>query len=213
MTSPDPPATTPAHPHTDPSRPLTGARIGLDLDGVCCDYVAYLRRHLITAGRDPATLPSPRSYRLTEWFDTPDAHAAAHTAAVAAGLHRDAPAIPGAPAGIRALQAAGALAVAVSARGSRGEPPAQVRADIQTWATARGITFDGIHLGRPKSAAGCHAYVDDSPDDIGDLRADGQLAIVFDQPWNRHLPAPRTHGWTELPALLTDLLTARQPHP
>ena len=50
---------------------LAGARIGLDLDGVCCDYIAYLRQHLITAGRDPAALPSPRDYRLTEWGQMP----------------------------------------------------------------------------------------------------------------------------------------------
>jgi hypothetical protein len=187
---------------------LAGARIGLDLDGVCCDYVAYLRGFLLAAGCTPASLPEPRDYQLSDWFDTPDARAAAHTAAVAAGLHRDAPALPGAQDGIRALRSAGARVVVVSARGSRGEHPDQLRNDIRIWAQTHGIIFDDVRLGRPKSAAGCDAYVDDSPDDVHALRAAGHLAVVFDQPWNRDIPGPRIHGWPQLPQQLAGYLGA-----
>jgi hypothetical protein len=198
---------------TGGARPLAGARIGLDLDGVCCDYVAYLRGFLLAAGRDHASLPEPRDYHLADWFDSPADRVAAHTAAVAAGLHRDAPPLPGAPDGIRALRDAGAQAIAVSARGSYRESPGRLRADIQSWARANGIVFDGVHLGRPKSGAGCDAYVDDGPDDVLTLRSTGHLAIVFDQPWNRDIPDPRAHGWAQLPQQLAGLLHASRRAP
>jgi 5'-nucleotidase len=195
------------------SRSLAGARIGLDLDGVCCDYIAYLRGFLLAAGRTPVSLPEPHDYRLSDWFDTSDARAAAHTAAVAAGMHRDAPPLPGAQDGIRALRAAGARVVGVSARGSHGEHPEQLRQDIRIWARTNDITFDDVHLGRPKSGAGCDAYVDDSPDEVRTLRSAGHLAVVFDQPWNRDVPGPRVHGWSQLPRQLADLLGTRRPVP
>src|SRR6266496_3054061 len=138
-------------------RPLSGLRVGVDLDGVCCDYVAFLRGFLLSAGRPPSALPEPVDYELSDWFDTREARVAAHIAAVGAGLHRDAPALPGAAAGIGALRNLGASVVIVSARGSHGEDPAVVRR-------------------------------------------------VFDQPWNQTVPAPRANGWTDLPALLVDLL-------
>jgi len=96
--------------------------------------------------------------------------------------------------------------VVVSARGSHGEDPTVVRRDIEMWARAHGVNYDDVHLGRPKSAAACHAYIDDAPGDVLALRAEGHLAVVFDQPWNQHIPAPRANGWPDLPALLVDLL-------
>ena len=75
-------------------RPLAGVRVGLDLDGVCCDYVAYLGAFLLRSGRGP--LPVPVTYRLREWFDTDEDRIAAHKAAVADGQHRDAPPVAGA---------------------------------------------------------------------------------------------------------------------
>lgn len=181
-------------------QPLAGVRIGLDLDGVCCDYVAYLGKFLLRSGRGP--LPAPVTYRLREWFDSDEDRIAAHEAAVADGLHRDAPPVPGAPAGVAAVRALGASVVAVTGRGSYGENRGDVERNIAVWAGLHGITFDGVHCGRPKSAAGCDVYVDDSPDDVGALRDAGCLTIVFGQPWNEDLVPPRAAGWHDLPDVL-----------
>ena len=182
-------------------RPLAGVRVGLDLDGVCCDYVAYLGAYLLRSGR-VGPLPEPVTYRLAEWFETEGERIAAHRAAVADGLHRDAPPVPGAVAGVAALRTLGAEAVAVSARGSYAEDRGQVLLDIKVWAQTYGIVFDDVRLGRPKAAARCDVYVDDSPADVAALRAAGQLTVVFGQPWNTGLGAPRAVGWTEVPDLL-----------
>jgi beta-phosphoglucomutase-like phosphatase (HAD superfamily) len=187
---------------------LAGVRVGVDLDGVCCDYLAYLASFLASTGR-AGPLPSPTDYHLREWFDTEADRRAAHAAAVAAGLHRDAPAIPGAATGIARLRRIGAAVVAVSARGSHGENPDLLHTDIAQWAASHDIDFDDIHLGRPKSRANCHVYIDDSPDDIAALRAAGQFAVVFDQPWNRHIAPPRVTGWRNLPALITAAVSCR----
>lgn len=192
---------------------MAGVRVGLDLDGVCCDYVSYLREHLLAAGRAPASLPEPRDYQLSDWFPTAADRLAAHAAAVTAGLHRDAPPLPGASAGIATLHDWAASVVAVSARGSYGEDPHQIRRDFTAWAKRHGIAFDAIHLGRPKAAAGCHIYVDDSPNDITELRTAGQLAVVFDQPWNTGVDPPRATGWDDLPHQLLHLLDSRRSAP
>lgn len=177
--------------------PLEGVRVGLDLDGVCCDYVAYLRSFLLRTGR-AMSLPTPVTYRLEEWFGSDEDRIAAHRAAVAAGLHRDAPPVPGAVAGVAALRKLGARTVAVTARGSYREDRGAVLQDIGAWAETYGIVFDDVHVGRPKARAGCDLYVDDSPDDVAALRDAGQVAVVFDQPWNSALAPPRAAGWAQL---------------
>lgn len=187
--------------------PLAGVRVGLDLDGVCCDYVGYLGSFLRRSGR--AALPEPVTYRLREWFTTDEDRIAAHRAAVAAGLHRDAPPVPGAPEGVAALRALGATTVAVTGRGSYGEAPGRVRGDIEIWAERNGLVFDAVHIGRPKTGAGCDVYVDDSPDDVAALRAAGRPAVAFGQPWNVDLAPPRCGGWAGLPDLLVTVLNGR----
>lgn len=184
--------------------PLAGVRVGLDLDGVCCDYVGYLGSFLCRMGR--SSLPEPVTFRLREWFATDEDRITAHRAAVAAGLHRDAPAVTGAPEGVAALRALGATIVAVTARGGYNEDLGSVRRDIDVWAGTHGIVFDDVHVGRPKAGAGCDVYVDDSPDDVAALRATGQLVVVFGQPWNADLAPPRALGWADLPALLAGQL-------
>ena len=185
--------------------PLAGVRVGLDLDGVCCDYVAYLGSFLLRTGR-ATSLPAPVTYRLEEWFGSEEDRIAAHRAAVAAGLHRDAPPVPGAVAGVAALRDLGARTVAVTARGSYLEDRSAVLLDIAVWAGTNGIVFDDVHVGRPKSAAGCDVYVDDSPDDVVALRDAGQAVVVFDQPWNSALAPPRAVSWAHLPDVLAGQL-------
>jgi beta-phosphoglucomutase-like phosphatase (HAD superfamily) len=187
--------------------PLAGVRVGLDLDGVCSDYVASLAEFLLRSGRT-GPLPRPVDFRLAEWFESDEARVEAHRAAVASGLHRDAPPIEGAVAGIAELRRRGALAIAVSARGSYREDERETRRDIAIWARRNNVVFDGVHLGRPKAAAGCAIYLDDSPDDIADLRIAGALAVVFDQPWNRDLLPPRAEGWADVPVRLVTTLKA-----
>ena len=53
------------------------------------------------------------------------------------------------------------------------------------------------------------AFVDDAPHQIEDLRAAGHTAIVFDQPYNRHLPDPRATNWFEVEELVRDLVVER----
>lgn len=59
---------------------------------------------------------------------------------------------------------------------------------------------------KPKYLYGCDLYIDDSPSECEDMAAHGYHHIVFDQPWNRHLPdhwtRRRAHDWTEAAALV-----------
>jgi hypothetical protein len=39
-------------------------------------------------------------------------------------------------------------------------------------------------------------HLDDAPHQIESLRVSGQMVLVFDQLYNRHLDGPRVQGWS-----------------
>ncbi len=80
------------------------------------------------------------------------------------------------------------------------------------------IGWDGTHLRfstrttrqkyrnlatRPEVEADC--YIDDAAHNIEGLRAAGNTVIIFDQPYNRHLPAPRATNWVEVEQIVHQL--------
>jgi hypothetical protein len=48
-----------------------------------------------------------------------------------------------------------------------------------------------------KAAVGADLYIEDSPQNIQQLRADGHPTIVFSNSTNRELPAPRADTWDQ----------------
>jgi beta-phosphoglucomutase-like phosphatase (HAD superfamily) len=52
-------------------------------------------------------------------------------------------------------------------------------------------------------------YIDDAPHNVDQLRDAGNTVIVFDQPYNRHLPEPRAASWAEVEDLVAGLAAAR----
>lgn len=176
------------------------AWLGLDLDGVVCNYLAGLRAHLAASGRNPDRLPDPSTWSFVAagWFPHEDAYQAAHAHAVEAGLYRQLPEIDGAGDALRRLHAAGARIVVITHRLLPNVDPHRVVSDTLHWLEEHRIPFDDVQFAERKSAAPADVYIDDAPHNIAQLVADGCQTIVYDQPYNQHAQAHyRAHGWQD----------------
>lgn len=183
---------------------LKGTTIGIDIDGVICDYVAGLQWWL-ESQRGP--LPLARTYELHEWFDDQEEKLLTHQIAVSSGLYSWAPPITGAVSSLDSLQRSGAQLVAVSARGSHGERQPGVA--FRQWCAAFGVTFDAVCLGRPKHRDGIDIYVDDSPDEVEILMRHDATTVTFDQPWNQSADGCRLNNWRDWPSVLAACLEGK----
>jgi hypothetical protein len=57
---------------------------------------------------------------------------------------------------------------------------------------------------RDKAAVGADLYIEDSPDNVERLRADGHSTIVLTNSTNRRLDGPRADSWADVSSLVTD---------
>lgn len=176
------------------------AVVGVDLDGVCSDYVAGLRPYAASyLGVEETALPAPESYNLVKagwpFQDTRD-YLACHRLAVEDGLYARLPEIPGAAEGVRKLSAAGAHVRVVSHRLFIGGLHHRVVTDTATWLENVGIPYMSLCLTGLKDSVGAHVYVEDSGENIKQLQAMGMRVFCFDQPYNQNVVgAPRLLDW------------------
>lgn len=187
------------------SRPFV---LGVDLDGVCADFYAALRP--IAAewlGVEEASLTEQVSYNVPEWeLETVGGYEQLHRFAVTQRrLFRDMKPIYGAPASLRRLSC-------------RENPDIRIRiitfrlfvkhfhreAVAQTieWLDHHGIPYADLCFMKDKAAVGADLYIEDAPDNVKRLRADGHRTIVFRNSTNLDLPAPRADSWEEVEELV-----------
>jgi 5'-nucleotidase len=82
-------------------------------------------------------------------------------------------------------------------------------ADTAAWLDAHKIPYRDLCFIGDKPNVGADIYIDDSPGNIISLREAGKTTIVFDQPYNRDLPAPRATSWAEVVTTVRAELDAR----
>ena len=70
-------------------------------------------------------------------------------------------------------------------------------ADTVTWLEDHRIPFWDLCFVADKPQVGADLYLDDSPTNLAAFRAAGLPAVVFDQPYNRHLDGPRVSTSTQ----------------
>jgi len=85
------------------------------------------------------------------------------------------------------------------------------------WSAAAGDTVEWLDRARipyrdlcfvgAKRDVGADAYIDDGPHNIENLRAAGRTAIVFEQPYNRHLGGLRAKNWNQVEEIVYELMT------
>lgn len=193
--------------------------IGIDVDGVLADYmagVAAIGQSMGLAMRGSGS--GPTQYGLVEpgWF--PDAETASKAMAHlrdGGGLRELALLDPGAPAAVRRLRIAGHRVSIVTARHPGGRyvqshDQRRIARETIDWLASHGILPDDVRFERRKSLVDCDIYIDDAPHIIEELRVDGRRAVVYDQPYNRHLSGERVSNLEAFAELI--LTGASVPH-
>jgi 5'(3')-deoxyribonucleotidase len=190
--------------------------LGVDLDGVCADYTAGIRRAVATErGIDPASLPQERSWGFEEWNLAPGEFERIHHRAVTQDhLLRHLPAIEGCADALWRLSDAGIWIRIITHRLYVNWGHQVAVSDTVAWLDDARIPYRDLCFLGAKPEVEADAYIDDAPHNVEALRSAGNTVIVFDQPYNRHLPAPRARDWTELEAQVLELaasVTSVQP--
>ena len=198
---------------TDDASEEGGLVLGVDLDGVCAAYedafrAAVARQH----DRDPAELPSQTVLdQFTEWGLDPQTFAETHRRAVTEDrmFRRMAP-MPGVSEALWQLSDAGVWIRIITHRLCVNWAHEVTAADTAAWLDEHGIPYRDLCFIGAKPDVGADIYIEDSPANVLALRGAGRHTIVFDQPYNRHLPPPRAHDWREVTAQVRAVLDAHR---
>ena len=185
--------------------------LGVDLDGVCADYTTAFRSvAAIEWDVTASSLTTEVSWDFGEWGLDREGFLALHRASVQDHrMFRTMPAIQGASESLWRLSDAGVWIRVITHRLVTNWGHAIIVSDTVEWLDLRRIPYrDLCFLGR-KLEVQADAYVEDAPHNIEALRAAGNTVIVFDQPYNRELPGPRATTWSDVEAIVADLVAAR----
>jgi 5'(3')-deoxyribonucleotidase len=175
---------------------------GVGLDGVVADFYAGLRP--IAAewlGVDVDTLPTRVSWGLKEWgIDrAPGGYEALHKFAVMQReLFLKLPPMAGAPQTLRKLSKEGVRIRIITHRlFIKYFHQVAARQTIQ-WLDHHDVPYWDLCFMQQKSAVGADLYIEDSPENVERLRAEGARTIVFTNSTNEHLSGPRAANWDEV---------------
>jgi 5'(3')-deoxyribonucleotidase len=178
---------------------------GVDLDGVCADFYGGLKPVAAEwLGVDIAMLPDRVSWTLPEWGvdRAPGGYDALHRFAVTQReLFRRLPPMPGAPQALRRLSGEDVRIRIITHRlFIKYFHQVAVRQTIE-WLDFHDIPYWDLCFMREKAAVGADLYIEDSPENVARLRAEGLKTIVFSNSTNEHLPGPRAQSWDEVVGL------------
>lgn len=175
--------------------------LGLDLDGVVFDYIKAVRQYFSKSlGVDPKSLKDPHKWSFVEsgWPIKDENHFVdLHCGAVAQGMFAQMETLPGASQTLWELSDAGVYIRVVTHRLIRGGMHAASAGDTVQGLERANIPYKDLTFVTYKPDVGADVYIDDAPHNIEQLRAAGKHAIVFDQPYNQHVSAPRARNWDE----------------
>lgn len=183
------------------------ATIGLDVDGVCFDFVGAVADY---ADKDRPKADKWHFFEEWGWNRKRFCKECRSYVRISGGLFWSGYRIDGAFAGVRALLEAGHRVVFVTARNGFGDSSldyvvARRTRDWIEWVF--GIPDPIVHFSAQKDEAArlfnIDYFLDDKPENVEALRKVGVKAYLFDQPWNRdHLTMRRVGSWEEFVAVV-----------
>lgn len=160
-------------------------RIGVDLDGVCFDFPASLRRYLETLGFSGLPTGEVRRWEFYEdWGLTLDEFLGYCNDGVDAGYVFSGPARDRAPQAIRALKNAGHEIHIVTDRSFGKNPIASEDATLH-WLYGHDIPFDSLTFSPDKTSVPTDVFIEDKLQNYDALAASGCKPYLVDRPWNR----------------------------
>jgi 5'-nucleotidase len=186
--------------------------LGVDLDGVCADYEGAFRASVARQrSRDVDSLPAQTVMdAYSQWGLDFDEFEEAHRRAVLEDrMFRHMQPLPGVSEALWELSDLGVWIRIITHRLIFNWAHETSAADTAAWLDQHKIPYRDLCFIGDKPNVGADIYVDDSPGNIISLREAGKTAIVFDQPYNRDLPAPRATSWDDVVATVRSELDAR----
>ena len=183
--------------------------LGVDLDGVCADYIGGFRRIVAKIKKVPEeSLTWNVSWGCREWgissaaeFDT------IHRQAV---LEHDMllgmEPLKGVTDALWRISDAGVWIRIVTHRLYVNWGHEVTAGHTVRWLDETGIPYRDLCFVAKKTSVSADAFVEDAPHNIADLRSAGRKVVVFDQPYNRKFGAPRAQNWEEAEKLIRDLV-------
>ena len=181
--------------------------LGVDLDGVVADHTFRFREILADMrGVDPESMPLERSWDFGEWGLAPGEYAELHRVAVMEyDMFATMPLIDGATDALWRLSDAGVWIRIITHRLYVHWGHAKAIGDTAAWLDTHRIPYRDLCFLGKKPQVEAHAYIDDAPHNIEQLRAAGNTVIAYEQPYNRRVEGLRAANWTEVEAIVTDL--------
>lgn len=169
--------------------------LGVDLDGVCADYVGAFREYVAMRKNVPVTDIGPATnweFHLAGWpIAGRDEYMELHRDFVRDGGFTLERPIEGARDALWELSDAGVYIRIVTHRLINSGSYEHAVIETARWLQTHDIPFRGLCFERHKADTGCDMYVDDSPGNIAELQREGKHTVVFDAPYNQ---PPETLG-------------------
>lgn len=173
--------------------------LGLDLDGVCANYVDGFRTFCMKEMDRPASdFPDPSSYDFVAsgWpFTNLDDYRSWNRLSIEQGQYRNLAPMPGAAEALQELDRNGVHIRIVTHRLVMGGLHRKVVSDTVEWLDMHEIPYKSLCFTGFKDSISAKLHIDDAPHVIEDLRAAGQQVLVFDHAYNRQLEGPRLQCW------------------
>lgn len=172
--------------------------LGLDLDGVCVDFYAAMRKHVAEwRGVDIDTLDENVEYGLKKWGLRDGEYSTVHRWAVLQrGLFREAPMVPGARQALRNLSDAGVHIRIITHRLFIDHFHKEAVAQTIDWLEDHAIPYRDLCFMKDKSGVGADVYLEDTPGNIDALLKAKLRVIAFTNSTNKDCDyEPRADGW------------------
>jgi 5'(3')-deoxyribonucleotidase len=181
--------------------------LAVDLDGVCAAYTTSLRPYMAARGRaDAFSLGEPSDWNLVTagWFANQQEYLDTHRYAVERAFFRTMGEIDGMSDALWELSDAEIHIRIVTHRFLTHGDQGRAADDTIAWLQTRRpdgrvrVPYRDLCFLGAKADAWADLHLDDAPHQIESLRGAGQQVLVFDQPYNRHLAAPRATDWGDV---------------
>ncbi len=184
--------------------------LGVDLDGVVANHTLRFRAILAELRGVPAeSFTIERSWDFHEWGLAPGEYAELHRVAVMEhDMFRTMEVIDGAVDALWRLSDAGVWIRVITHRLYVNWGHEKAVADTAYWLDHHRIPYRDLCFLGAKPEAEADAYIDDAPHNIAELRARGNTVITYEQPYNRDVGGLRARSWTEVEAIVSDLVAA-----
>jgi 5'(3')-deoxyribonucleotidase len=171
--------------------------LGVDLDGVCADFYSRMREVAAEWFERPIEeLTTDVTYGLPEWGvkDYPSLHRFAVTSR---DLFSSVSMIPGARKYLRKLSTEGFRIRIITHRLFISYFHAIAVKQTIEWLDQNGIPYWDLCFMKEKDQVGADIYIEDSPQNIRDLRDGGLFTICFANSTNKDVAVPRAENWEE----------------